>query len=83
MPDLINPCPSEPFIFIYVYNMLMSSSSGYCKMEQTCFGNLQSIIVSFVSFIREDPIDLESGAQHIMRYRAIAPLLSNGSVALL
>ena len=34
-------------------------------------------------FIREDPIDLESGAQHIMRYSAIAPLLSNGSVSLL
>lgn len=31
----------------------------------------------------EDPIDMEIGAQHIMRYSAIAPLLSNGSVALL
>lgn len=31
----------------------------------------------------EDPIDLESGAQHIMRYSAIAPLLSNGSVSLI
>lgn len=31
----------------------------------------------------EDPIDLERGAQHIMRYSAIAPLLSNGSLSLL
>lgn len=31
----------------------------------------------------EDPIDLETGAQHIVRYSAIAPLLGNGSVALL
>ncbi|XP_068709634.1 DNA replication complex GINS protein SLD5-like [Montipora capricornis] len=31
----------------------------------------------------EDPIDMENGAQHIMRYSAIAPLLTNGSVALL
>ena len=38
---------------------------------------------TFVSFFREDPIDLESGAQHIMRYSAIAPLLSNGSVSLI
>ena len=38
---------------------------------------------TFVSLFREDPIDLESGAQHIMRYSAIAPLLSNGSVSLI
>ncbi|XP_020910916.1 DNA replication complex GINS protein SLD5 [Exaiptasia diaphana] len=31
----------------------------------------------------EDPVDLEKGAQHIMRYSAIAPLLTNDSVALL
>lgn len=33
--------------------------------------------------IREDPVDFEKGAQHIMRYSAIAPLLANGSVALI
>ncbi|EDO26653.1 predicted protein, partial [Nematostella vectensis] len=31
----------------------------------------------------EQPIDLEKGAQHIMRYSAVAPLLANGSIALL
>ena len=32
---------------------------------------------------REDPTDLETGAQHIMRYSAIAPLLNSGAVSLL
>ena len=42
-----------------------------------------SAVILYCFFFREDPIDLESGAQHIMRYSAIAPLLSNGSVSLI
>ena len=41
------------------------------------------IFMTFFLSLREDPLDLEKDAQHIMRYSAVAPLLVNNSVALI
>lgn len=41
------------------------------------------LLPSFACFHSEEPIDLEDRAQYIMRYSAVAPLLTNGSVSLL
>ena len=37
----------------------------------------------YLLFFREDPIELEAGSQHIVRYKAIAAFVENGQVSLI
>ena len=78
MYKLVPHVPNMPTVWCLIINL-------YCivlDLLGCCVKLAMDFSLSF-AFIREDPIDLETGAQHIVRYSAIAPLLGNGSVALL